>query len=123
MKQLIFIIICVFNISLNAQKNNPAPSVPITDEYFGIRIVDEYRNLEDLEDPQTMNWMKSQTEYTNSILNKIPKRDYYLEKRLELDKKQGYSVSDLKITNNDKYFYLKKTGDEKVAKLYYRGAF
>lgn len=123
MKQLIFIIICVFNISLNAQKNNPAPSVPITDEYFGIRIVDEYRNLEDLEDPQTMNWMKSQTEYTNSILNKIPKRHYYLEKRLELDKKQGYSVSDLKITNNDKYFYLKKTGDEKVAKLYYREGF
>lgn len=123
MRQLIFIIICVFYISLNAQKNNPAPSVPATNEYFGTRIVDEYRNLENLEDPLTMKWMKTQTEYTISILNQIPKRSYYLEKRLELDKKQGYSISDLKITNNDKYFYLKKKGDEKVAKLYYREGF
>ncbi|MBP2618734.1 prolyl oligopeptidase family serine peptidase [Chryseobacterium jejuense] len=123
MKQIIFIIICVFYISLNAQKNNPAPSVPVTDEYFGTQIVDEYRNLEDLDNPLTKEWMKTQTEYTNSILNQIPKRRYYLEKRLEFDEKQGYSTSDLKITNNDKYFYLKRRGDEKVAKLYYRKGF
>ncbi|BAP29832.1 prolyl oligopeptidase [Chryseobacterium sp. StRB126] len=123
MKQIIFIIICVFYISLNAQKNNPAPSVSVTDEYFGTQIVDEYRNLEDLDNPLTKEWMKTQTEYTNSILNQIPKRRYYLEKRLELDEKQGYSTSDLKIINNDKYFYLKRRGDEKVAKLYYRKGF
>lgn len=120
MKQLIFIIICTFYISLNAQKNNPAPSVPATDEYFGTQIVDEYRNLEDVNNPLTKKWMETQTEYTNSVLNQIPKRHYYLEKRLEFDRKQGYAVSDLKITDNDKYFYLKKKGDEKVAKLYYR---
>ncbi|MDM1557387.1 MULTISPECIES: prolyl oligopeptidase family serine peptidase [Chryseobacterium] len=120
MKRLIFIVICVFYVSLNAQKNNPAPSVPVTDEYFGTRIVDEYRNLEDLDNPLTKKWMETQTKYTNSVLDKIPKRHYYLEKRLEFDRTQGYAISDLKITDNDKYFYLKKKGDEKVAKLYYR---
>lgn len=120
MKQLIFIVTCIFYISLNAQNNNPAPSFPVTDEYFGIQIIDEYRNLENLEDSLTKKWMKSQTEYTNSILSQIPKRHYYLEKRLEFDRKQGFVISDLKITDNDKYFYLKKKGDEKVAKLYYR---
>lgn len=109
--------------SIKAQQSNLAPSKPITEDYFGTKIVDEYRNLEDLEDPLTINWMQSQTNYTNSILNQIPKRNYYLEKRIEFDKRQGYSISDLEVTNNDKYFYLKKNGDEKIAKLYYRLGF
>ncbi|REC41456.1 prolyl oligopeptidase family serine peptidase [Chryseobacterium sp. 5_R23647] len=123
MKIRIFITTLFSIASLNAQKTNLSPSVPATDEYFGTKIVDEYRNLENLEDTQTVNWMKSQTDYTNSILNQIPKRSYYLEKRLELDKRQGYSVSDLKFTRGDKYFYLKRNANEKVAKLYYREGF
>ncbi|HFK5570248.1 prolyl oligopeptidase [Elizabethkingia meningoseptica] len=124
MKKLIFIIISIFyTFHFNAQKNNPAPSIPVTDEYFGTKIIDEYRNLEDMDSPSTKKWMKEQTEYTNSILNNIPKRKFYLEKRLEFDKRQGYSISNLNITNNDKYFYLKKNGNEKVAKLYFRDGF
>ncbi|MDR4893954.1 MULTISPECIES: prolyl oligopeptidase family serine peptidase [unclassified Chryseobacterium] len=124
MKKLIFVIIAIFFVlPLYAQKNNAAPSKPITENYFGTKIIDEYRNLEDLQNPSTTNWMQSQTNYTNSILNQIPKKNYYLEKRLEFDRRQGYSISDLKITNNDKYFYLKKNGDEKIAKLYYREGF
>lgn len=119
----IFIVICLLPIFLNAQKAHLAPSHSVTDDYFGIKIKDEYRNLENLHDSSTNNWMRSQTNYTNSILNQIPKRNYYLENRLELDKRQGYSVSDLKITDNDKYFYLKKKANDKVAKLYYREGF
>lgn len=123
MKIYIFIIICFFSFLSNAQKINLAPSVPTTDEYFGTKIVDEYRNLENLQDPTTINWMKSQTNYAISKLNKIPNRNYYLEKRLDFDKRQGYSISDLKITDNNKYFYLKKNANEKIAKLYYREDF
>ncbi|MDC8100575.1 prolyl oligopeptidase family serine peptidase [Chryseobacterium rhizosphaerae] len=123
MKIRIFVIVCLLSAFINAQKNTLAPSKPVTDEYFGIKIVDDYRNLEDLENPNTTNWMKSQTDYANSVLSQIPKRKFYLEKRLEFDKRQGYSISNLNITNNDKYFYLKKSGNEKVAKLYYREGF
>jgi len=123
MKIKIFIIICSLSVFINAQKTKLAPSKPVTDEYFGTKIVDNYRNLEDLENPNTTNWIESQTAYTNSVLDLIPKRHYYVEKRLEIDKRQGYSVSDLKITSNDKYFYLKKKGEEKVAKLFYREGF
>ncbi|WP_343609655.1 prolyl oligopeptidase family serine peptidase [Chryseobacterium oranimense] len=120
MKKIILIIIgkfCILNIS--AQKINKAVSKPVTDLYFDTKIVDEYRNLENLENPQTINWMKSQTAYANSVLNLIPKRNYYIEKRLEFDKRRGYSVSELKMTKNDKYFYLKRNANEKIAKLYY----
>lgn len=122
-KNLMFIICIFYSFFVIAQKSNPAPSVPTTDEYFETKIVDEYRILENLESPSTKKWMKTQTDYTNLILSQIPKRKFYLDKRLEFDKRQGYSVSNLNITNNDKYFYLKKNGNEKVAKLYYRERF
>ncbi|OCA79706.1 prolyl oligopeptidase [Chryseobacterium contaminans] len=123
MKIKIFVIICLLPVLINAQKTNFAPSKPVTDRYFETNIVDEYRNLENVEDTQTLNWMKSQTAYANSVLNLIPKKNYYLKKRLEIDKRQGNSVSNLKIAGNNKYFYLKKNGDEKVDKLYYRDGF
>lgn len=123
MKIRIFIT-TLFSIAfLDAQKANLALSKTITDNYFGTNIVDEYRNLENLDDPKTLNWMKSQTDYANSVLDLIPNKNYYLEKRIEFDKRQGYSVSDLKVTSSDKYFYLKKNGNEKIAKLYYKDGF
>lgn len=102
---------------------NLAPSKPVTEEYFGIKIVDQYRNLENLESPETVNWMKSQSDFADSILSSVPNRSYYIDKRSELDKRQGYYISDLKITSDDKYFYLKKNAEEKVAKVYYRNGF
>jgi len=106
-----------------AQKDNLAISIPVTDNYFGTKIIDEYRNLENLKDSSTVRWMKSQTDYANSVIDKIPNKDSYLNKRLQLDKRQGFSVSDLRITGNDKYFYLKKSSEEKTAKVYYRNGF
>ncbi|WP_407508890.1 prolyl oligopeptidase family serine peptidase [Elizabethkingia anophelis] len=103
-----------------AQRTNLAPSVPVTDDYHGIKVVDEYRNLENLKDPTTINWMKSQTDYANSIVGKLPYKEYFINERLKFDKRSGYWISDLKITRNDLYFYLKKSSDEKVQKLYYR---
>jgi prolyl oligopeptidase len=97
-----------------------APSVPVTDDYHGIKVVDEYRNLENLKDPATINWMKSQTDYANSIVGKLPYKEYFINERLKFDKRSGYWISDLKITGNDLYFYLKKSAAEKKQKLYYR---
>lgn len=111
---------CAF---VQAQKSNLAPSKPVTDEYFGTKIVDEYRNLEDLQDAATINWMKSQADYADGILDKLPYKKYFVDERLKFDKRSGYQVSNLKITGGDLYFYLKKAGDEKFHKLYYRKGF
>jgi len=123
MKIYLFFITCLLSFFFKAQKTDPAPKNLATDEYFGTKIVDEYRNLENIESPLTKKWMETQTHYTNSILEKIPKRKFYLKKRLEFDTRQGYSVSNLNITDNNKYFYLKKSGSEKAAKLSYREGF
>lgn len=123
MQNKIFIIVIFFTLFYHAQSTNLAPSESVTEDYFGIKIVDQYRNLENLEDPKTITWMKSQSDFASSVLNTIPNRNYYIDKRLEIDKKQGFYISDLKITNDDKYFYLKKNAEEKVAKVYYRNGF
>lgn len=122
MKFRIFLVISILNNFLYSQ-TSLAPSIPVTDSYFGAKIVDEYRNLEDLNDPETKRWISTQNDYADLILNKIPRNHYYLDKRLELEKRQGYFISELKIIGNNKYFYLKRNGDEKIAKLYYRNGF
>lgn len=123
MKSKIFIITIFLSVFFHAQETILAPSVPVTEDYFGIKVFDDYRNLEDPNNSSTQQWMKSQTQYTNSILRKIPNWDNYLNLRTDLDKKQGYSVSDLRITSNDKYFYLKRNAGEKTSKVCYRSGF
>jgi prolyl oligopeptidase len=47
---------------------NAAPPVaavkPVTEEYFGTKVTDPYRWLEDLKDPEVQKWFKGQDDYT-----------------------------------------------------------
>lgn len=116
----------IFFISLgmiNAQKKNVASSKTVTDEYFNIKVVDEYRNLEHLKDPSTIKWMKDQTKYSLSILHSIPNREYYINKRLEFDQRKSFSVTNINITENDFYFYLKQKPGENTMKVFFRKNF
>ncbi|MDV2444467.1 prolyl oligopeptidase [Elizabethkingia anophelis] len=123
-KSIIFFLCFLTSIKvIKAQKTNLFPYKNVVDEYFGIKVTDEYRNLEDLKNPTTISWMKDQTEYTKSVLQNIPNRQYYITKRIELDKRKSFSVSNINITENSLYFYLKKTPDQNTARLYYRKGF
>lgn len=123
MQRMKIFITTFFSLCLFAQKTDKAPSKNAIDDYFGHKIIDEYRNLENLKDSSSTKWMKSQTNYANAVINQIPNKDNYLNKRLEFDKKQGYSIYGLRITGNDKYFYLKQGSEERAAKVYFRNGF
>ncbi len=47
---------------------------PVTDEYYGNTVVDEYRWLDDLADPQVRRWNDAQNSFSRSILDGIPSR-------------------------------------------------
>ena len=42
---------------------------PVTDEYHGIKVVDPYRWLESVKDPEVRKWCEKQNRYTRSVLN------------------------------------------------------
>ena len=54
----------------------PGPPVaqvrPVTDTYFGTEVVDNYRYLENLDDPEVQAWMKAQAHYTRATLDGSP---------------------------------------------------
>ncbi len=57
----------------NAQMQYPqTKKVEHTDEYHGVKVQDPYRWLEELKSPEVINWFKAQTNFTDSILNKLP---------------------------------------------------
>lgn len=94
--------------------------IPSTDQYFGKKIIDEYRHLEHVKDSSVLDWMKSQNRYADTILKSISNRQYLIDKLSEMDSESEYSISHLQITDNDKYFYLKREVKENSQKLYLR---
>lgn len=119
MKKTILAFGLILSLSSFAQQQPPkAPSKPVSDTYFGKTIEDKYRNLEDLKSEETLNWMKAQADYTNSVLNSIPGKQKIIDKLIELDARRAEKISSPTVLENGINFYLKTTPKDKVAKLY-----
>jgi prolyl oligopeptidase len=64
---------------------------PVIDIYHGIQVTDDYRWLENAQDPQVRQWVKDQNHYTRSLLRKLPswkpiqQRLQYLNEELTAD--------------------------------------
>jgi prolyl oligopeptidase len=107
------------SIRTNAQSYPKAPKIPVNDTIFGKVITDEYRWMEDMNSPQTLDWLKAQATLTENELNKIPGRDALLS-----DFKRFDSLNRMTLTNvrrgGDRYFYKKTLAGENEGKLYFR---
>jgi prolyl oligopeptidase len=57
------------------------PREPVSDTYFGTRVLDPYRWLEDGADPRVQSWMKQQDRVARTFLDHIPGEDR-LERRI-----------------------------------------
>lgn len=101
-------------------KPQPALEKIVVDEYFGEKIEDPYRYLEDLKDPNVVNWMKSNSTYAREKLNEISERKNLVKKLQELDARKESTITELQITENNNYFYLKRNANEENSKLYHR---
>jgi prolyl oligopeptidase len=95
-----------------------APVIPVTIDYFGTRVTDNYGYFEDLKNPQVQAWMKGQADYARAVLDSLPGRKALLERITKLDKSQ-VAVFDVQ-QRGQRYFYQKRRPDDQVAKLYYR---
>jgi prolyl oligopeptidase len=115
----------VFGPSLQSQertaaKQPVAPVRPVTDDYYGTKIVDNYRYMENLKDPEVQQWIKAQADYTRATLANIPGRDKLLARIKELSNSAPVVVSDVQRLPGDLYFYRKVLAGDNIPKLYVR---
>ena len=95
--------------ALAAAQTPPAPPAapvrPITEDYFGQKVVDPYRWMENTSDPDFVAWMKAQNDFTRSVLDRIPGREALAARIRQLDN-AGVSVNGA-VRLGGKTFYLK----------------
>jgi prolyl oligopeptidase len=106
-----------------AQKPTAAPVAPVrvvTEEYFGTKVSDPYRYMENLADLEVVEWFKVQDAYTRSVLSTIPGRTAMLARIKQFDQSGPPRVFDVQRYQSGRYFYQKRLPDENVAKLYER---
>ncbi|HVP57610.1 MAG TPA: prolyl oligopeptidase family serine peptidase [bacterium] len=75
-----------------------APKQPVTDEYHGVKVVDDYRWLEDLNDPASKKWLSEENAYSRAYLDKLAARGPILARLKQL------------YTRGPAYFDLKARG-------------
>jgi prolyl oligopeptidase len=101
-----------------AQLQPVAPVLPVTNDYFGTQVIDNYRYMEDLDNAQVKAWMKAQADYTREKLDAIPGRGPLLERihaLLNADLRRGGFVR-----RGDRYFYELFEPGAQLPKLYFR---
>ncbi len=91
---------------------------PVTDTYFGTKVVDPYRWMENLKSPEVQSWMKGQNDYTRAYLDKLPDRDALI-KRIESLDNASDRIGGLSLCGT-RYFYFKITAKDQTPKLYAR---
>jgi prolyl oligopeptidase len=92
----------------------------VVDEYWGVKVSDPYRYMENLDDPEVQAWIKAQADYTTSVLERIPARDAMLERIMELDASHPWRIYRVWRRPDGRLFYMKQRADENLAKLYWR---
>lgn len=95
-----------------------APVRPVTDDYYGTKVVDPYRYMENLHDPEVQSWMKAQNDYTRAILAQVPGREQLLARLRALD--QSVPQVGAARLPGDVYEIQKQLPGEDVAKFYLR---
>jgi prolyl oligopeptidase len=121
------VLLASLTLITGARSNNAIPSAPppapvrvVTDEYFGVKVADPYRYMEDLANPEVIAWFKAENDYTRSVLSQISGRSAFLKRIKELDEAAPARITDLRRLPGDRYFYQKRLASEDVAKLYVR---
>lgn len=101
--------------------NQPlANKQPIADNYFGKKLVDDYRYMENFRDPVVQQWVKTQANFTINTLAQIPERNTFLNRLMELDTSSQAKVFDIIRLDSGKIFYLKIEPQDNISKLYMR---
>ncbi|MGC1985296.1 MAG: prolyl oligopeptidase family serine peptidase [Candidatus Cybelea sp.] len=92
-----------------------APSDGTFDSYYGTRVPDPYRPLENLDSPATVGWIRSEAALTRGYLDAIPQRAQIATHLRKLLKYEAFGVP---FHMRGQYFYLHNAGLQDQYVLY-----
>ena len=93
----------------------PAPSADTVDTYHGTVVADPYRELEELDAPQTRAWIDAEVALTERFLDAIPERDAVRARLTEL---WNYERSGTPMRVGDQYVFARNSGLQNQSVLY-----
>lgn len=100
-----------------------APVRPITNEYFGVKVTDPYRYMENLKSPAVQRWVEQQGNYSRTLLDRIPGRAKLLNEVRGLDESEPARMGQVIQLANGRLFYLKEWAKQNAYVLYQRDGF
>ena len=85
------------------------------DEYFGTRVADPYRWLENDTSAETARWVEAENRVTNNYLARIPFRQKLLKRLTEL---ANYEKVSAPVKHNGKWYFSKNDGLQNQSVIY-----
>src|SRR5512138_703043 len=123
MKKFAFLIVIIALFGTLGCKRCIKVTYPVTqkvdtvDDYFGTKIADPYRWLENDTSAATAEWVKQENEVTNGYLSQIPFRDKIREK---LTRIWDYPKIGVPFKEGPYYFFFKNNGLQNQAVFFVR---
>lgn len=103
-----FLLLTVFTANTQTQSTAPPPvaaKVPVTDEYHGVKVVDDYRWLEDGKSVETKQWVAAQNAYSLAYFKRAPAWNSILQDLKNPKENPGATERGLAFRNG-RFFYL-----------------
>ena len=85
------------------------------DDFFGVKVADPYRWMENTDDPETQEWISAENALTYSYLAGIPQRGAI---RARLDTLWNYARMGIPVRRQRTYFYTLNSGLQRQSVLY-----
>jgi prolyl oligopeptidase len=70
---------------------------PVVDVYHGVKVTDDYRWLEDFDDPKVKAWARAENAYARKFLDALPERKAILDELFAYDDAQPARYVEIKI--------------------------
>jgi prolyl oligopeptidase len=93
----------------------PARLGDVVDDYHGLKVPDPYRWLEDLDSPETRDWITAENRLTDSVLGAFPGRDALRARLADL---QRYSKFGLPVRRGTSWFWTQRDPEQEQSVVY-----
>jgi prolyl oligopeptidase len=104
----------------DAPKYPPTRTGDVVDDYFGTKVPDPYRWLEDLDSTDTAAWIAAQNKVTFAYLESLPQREAIRKRLTEL---WDYRRTGLPVLEAGQLWFSQNTGLQRQAPVYRQASF